>query len=383
MIKKNIQRYRVMHLIGSLQVGGAEQVVCTLLQGFRKTDVQGMVIALAGGPLEHELNELGFEVMIRPFSWACAPLWLIRTALELHRCSVDVLHTHLFTTDQLGRLVGLLSGVPVVTTLHSPSTWKRSRNLKNRLKRLVDMLTSRHLCAGLVAISQEIKDYQSRYGGIPANKMCIIGNPVYTDRFNHDEDARTRIRKSNGIGEKDIVLITVAGLKPIKAQDDLLHAFARLVFIHKQLKLFFVGDGPCRNELEDLSIKLGLNEHVIFCGMQQDVSAYLSASDIFVLCSLSEGISMAILEAMAASLPVVATAVGGNIALVNEGQTGFLIPSREPVIMADTIDKLIADLPAARIMGRKGAEFVRRHYDVSLICDQYADIYQETKKISS
>lgn len=367
---------KVMHLIGSLRVGGAEKVVCSLIQGLRATDTCSIVMTMAGGPLERELQQLGVETIIRPFSWPTSIQWIRCVSQEIQQRQIDLLHTHLFTTDMLGRIAARRAGVPVITTLHAPSPWKRSRRLKPYVQRWADLISARHACDALVAISPEVRDFQIRYGGMPAGKMHVIGNPVHTEQFSANPLARERIRSHYGIEPAATVLINVASLRPIKGQEYLLHAFAHLAKERDDLKLLLLGDGPCRQALMALSTALGIARQVIFCGVCPDVAGHLSAADIFVMSSLSEGISMAILEAMASARPIVATSVGGNVDLIQNQENGLLVPSRNPEAMAEAIRRLMQTPVEAHNMGARAAQFVREHYDAPRIARAYTELYR-------
>jgi glycosyltransferase involved in cell wall biosynthesis len=365
----------VMHLIGSLRIGGAEKVVCSLIRGFSHTGTRSSVMALAGGPLKEELHSLGADVIIRPLNRAATPLWLLQTARELKCRSVDLLHTHLFTTDVLGRLAGRMAGVPGVTTLHAPSTWKRSYRIKDRTKHHADRFTARYACDALVAISEEVKAFQVKVGGLPASKLHVIGNPVHTAMYGKDPVIRSRVRNLFGIQDNDIVILNVAGLKPIKGQEYLLQAFASLAQ-RRRLKLLLAGDGKSRTRLETLRWSLGISENVTFCGARDDVPDILAAADVFVMSSLSEGISMAILEAMATGLPTVATAVGGNTDLIRHMQTGILAEPRDLASLAEGIAFILDNPAEACAMGRRAAQFVRERYDAPLIARKYENLYR-------
>jgi len=167
-----------------------------------------------------------------------------------------------------------------------------------------------------------------------------ICNGVDTHRFR--PGGRQVARAALGIGPERIVVGTVGRLDPVKDQVGLLRAFSRVVDDSRVL-LLIAGDGPCRAELETTVSALGLDGRVRLLGERDDVPSVLAAMDVFVLCSIAEGISNTILEAMATGLPVVATRVGGNPELVVDGKTGCLVEPRSPAALAASLRRYFED----------------------------------------
>ncbi len=369
---------RVLHFIGSLRVGGAEKVVATLVTSTDRNRLRLCVLAFDGGLLERELSKEGIEVVIKPFKWFRLPFWMVATVRELRRRKVDVIHTHLFTADLLGRVVGRLAGIPViVSTLHAPSTWKKSRSLKDRVKRYLDMVTANRINDGLIAISEEVKRYQVETGGMKESKIRVLTNPVSMSDFSKDLSCKRETRMALGLSEKDIVLINVGSLKPIKGQQYLIQAVAHLRDRHPDLKTIIVGDGYLRNDLERLCERLRVKERVLFVGLRQDIPRLLSVADIFVVSSLSEGISIAILEAMAMELPIVATDTGGNKELIRNKETGLLTIPADERDLANCIESLIRHPDSARQMAENAFEYVQSHHDSRRIADEIGTYYEE------
>jgi glycosyltransferase involved in cell wall biosynthesis len=185
---------------------------------------------------------------------------------------------------------------------------------------------------------------------------------------------RPAARAALGIGSEHLVIGTVGRLDPVKDQVGLLKAFSRLTDDPRAF-LLIVGDGPCRQELEATIGALGLGDRVRLLGERDDVPAVLSAMDVFVLCSVGEGISNAILEAMATGLPVVATRVGGNPELVTDGSTGFLVEPRSPAGLAARLRRYLEDpmLPAHH--GRAAREHAEAEFSLERMVGAYEQLY--------
>lgn len=369
---------RVLHLIGSLKVGGAETVVTTLLRSSDYDRFQYTILILERGPLMDELAGSPVRVMILPFRWLTMPLWLLKTVRRLRALRIDVVHTHLFSTDILGRAAGKLARVPViVSTYHAPSTWKQERSVKNFLRRTLDALTANCLTDGLTAISHAVFGYQTTTGQIRGEKLRVITNPVRCHRFRCDAGSRAAMRRELGVFEEERVLINVSSLAPIKGHEYLLRACPLLLDHPGRWRLLLVGDGPLKSELKRVAQSLGIADRVFFLGQRRDVPDLLRASDVFVMSSLSEGVSMAILEAMAAALPIVATRVGGNVDLIAPGHTGMLVEPRNESALAGAIRHLLDAPQEAALLGCNARHYVRQHHDARLIARQYEDYYRE------
>lgn len=375
---------KTMHFVGSLKLGGAEKVVSVLSQAFSKVNCEVYILAFASGALEAECLRGGAKIIIRPFRWRHSIQWLLYFVKELKQLKIDVLHTHLITADVLGRIGGRLAGIPViVSTMHAPSTWKRSGRIKDRLKTIVDRMTANYLSDCLFSISKQVSDYQVRYGGINPTKIRVISNPIAVDRYQRNEVDRVAIRSVLGVEAHHTVITNVASLKPIKGQKYLLEALRGIVDHYRDVRVLLVGDGEDRGGLEELASALGVTEHVHFLGNRLDIPAILSASDIFAMPSLSEGISMSILEAMAAELPVIATAVGGNPDIILDKVTGLLVAPADNSAMATALGRVISDREFARSLGLRAKQFVNDHHDAGKIAGQlehvYRSIYREKR----
>lgn len=381
-IEQSGNKIRVLHLIGSLKLGGAEKVVSILARSFNKNSCDIYILAFATGELEKECLRSRANVIIRPFQWRNSMHWLYDFVKELKRLKIDVLHTHLFTADLLGRIGGRLAGVPiVVSTIHAPSTWKRSQRLKDRLRRLADRYTANHVCDALFSISEQVSAYQVKYGGIDPTKLSSISNPIMINEYEDKKLLRNDTRAILGLNADQKVIINVASLKPVKGQTYLLQALQIVKVRHPNIRLLLVGDGDDKDTLMRVADTLGIMDNVIFLGNRLDVPALLAATDLFVMPSLSEGISIAILEAMASELPIVATSVGGNPDIIKDGVTGILVEPADAAALATAIERLLNEGDYARTLAKSAKQYVKDHHDAEMIAGQleasYRTLYQK------
>ncbi len=208
-----------------------------------------------------------------------------------------------------------------------------------------------------------------------SGRYSVIPNGIPVKAFSGSAGARLSWRQQHGFRSDDFLFACVARLMPEKNHDVLLRAFANGAAAHSQLLL--VGPGKLRPELEHLAEELNLSGRVHFLGLQDDIPPILSSADAFVLTSTREGNPLAVMEAMAAGLPVVATSVGGVPELVEDGRQGFLVRSGDRNGLAHAMTRLIRDPKAARAMGRAAHKRAVERFDVSTMARRYLDLYEQ------
>jgi glycosyltransferase involved in cell wall biosynthesis len=202
-----------------------------------------------------------------------------------------------------------------------------------------------------------------------------IYNGIDTEAFSPGDDG-FRIRRRMGIQERAFVIGIVSRLDPIKDHLTLFTAFNGLKKSYPDLRLLVIGDGPARQKLESLS-----GEGIDFLGPRLDIAELLRCLDLFVLPSLNEGISNAILEAMASGLPVVATRAGGNPELVKDGETGILFNPGDIQGIASAIFSYMKDGRQRRIHGTSGRSMARRHFGVEAMVKSYEKVYERVANV--
>jgi glycosyltransferase involved in cell wall biosynthesis len=218
------------------------------------------------------------------------------------------------------------------------------------------------LVHAFVCVSHDSARYAAAEG-VPAARLSVLWNGIDLDRFPY--------RGPQPAGPA----VTIARLSPEKDLQNLLQAVRQAADVQPAFRLEIAGDGPCRDELLKQASELRLGEHVRFLGEVRDITALLARASLFVLPSQSEGISLTILEAMASGLPVVATRVGGNPEVVDEGRTGLLVPARDPSALALAIGRLAGSFDAGQLMGRAARQRVEAHFDIRKMVARYEALY--------
>jgi glycosyltransferase involved in cell wall biosynthesis len=227
---------------------------------------------------------------------------------------------------------------------------------------------------GIIACSTRVRDaFRARHPRYPSRRLIVIENGVDTSSRAPVADALASVRKP---GHR--VVVTVARLDPVKDLGTMIRALATLG--DRKVQLVLVGDGPTREELTALTRDLGLEERVTFLGFRRDVADILRAADVFALSSISEGMPLAALEAMAAGLPVVATAVGGTPEVVRDGVTGLLVPARDPNAFGAALARVLDDDALRASMGAASRARVEASFSLRVTTERYLDAYEALRR---
>jgi glycosyltransferase involved in cell wall biosynthesis len=275
----------------------------------------------------------------------------VRLAQLLRRERIQVLVTFLFHPTLLGRLMGSLFGVPIRVSS------ERTMASESRVRRMLNRWTV-GLATHVVAVSDRVAAYAAREFRIPPDRLTTICNGVDLDRF--------RPAPRDGFGGGSVIGST-ARLHAENDHASLLRAFSRVSMRWPEAELLLVGRGPEEARLKALAEDLGTSTRIHFVGEQEDVAPFLHQMDLYVQPSVAAGMPNALLEAMAAGLPVVATAVGGTPEAVVEGETGLLVPPRNPMALADAMLKLLEDRRLAEAFGRAGRARVEADFGEKLM----------------
>jgi len=352
------RRIRVAHLCVGLHVGGLETLLVQLARHVDRARFDLRFIALAGGGSAGKAIEtLGFEMTTLREPEGLRPRLPFALASLLRQWNADLLHTHNTKPLLYGVLAARGVRAAVVHTRHGQrhGAGRRQTALFNLAARQADRIVSVSHDSSRLALEQ----------GAPAAKLCVIRNGTDIKRF-----AFTG-------GRADGPAVTVARLSAEKDIESLLRAAAMVAAEDNAFRLDIAGDGPRRAPLEALSRELGVSQRVRFLGQVDDVPRLLAAASLFVLPSLTEGIALTLLEAMACGLPTVATRVGGNPEVVADTQSGLLVPPQSPAQLAQAILQLRRNPQRARQMGEAGRRRVETVFDVRSMVGQYQDLYFE------
>lgn len=365
----NSRKLKVMHILPTLGIGGMETVLVEMLQLFDKKRFVTCVCSMEKkGELAVDLEKTDIRVFsVEKFNkFDISRVW--RLAQLLKREKIDIVHTYSGVYRD-GAIAAKLAGVPV--TLH---TDQGKLYAEKMLTPFYHRVISNYFRDKVIAVSQDLKNYLSKNIGINPKKIIVIPNAVKTDVIVQGFD-KYMYRKKIGFSSDDLLIGIVARLVPVKDHAMLLEAVAKVFKAIPKAKLLIVGDGPLKNDLESQVKRLGIDKNVVFMGKRRDIPEILLSLDLFVLSSKHEGTSLSILEAMVYSLPIVATRVGGNPALIDDQCTGLLVESGNPEEMADAIMELLNDNKKRISFGANAREKVVANFDLTKTVKQYEGLY--------
>lgn len=361
----------ILQVTAPAPFGGLESVVRVLSTGLRDIGHRVRVVAAIGNNEQHqfvdELRSSGIEVLVPHAGYFGEAREVRRFALEQ---GVNVVHTHGYHSDILTGLTATGLSFRTVSTVHGYT----GGDLKNRLYERVQQALLRRFDA-VVAVSRPLEALL-RDRGVPPHRLRMIPNALKQDRPVLPRDvARERL----GLPPSGIVLGWVGRLSSEKAPEVMLHALARLA--PPEWVTAFVGDGPELPELSRLVNRLGVADRVRWLGNIPHAAEVLSAFDLLVMSSRTEGTPMVLLEAMTNGIPIVATAVGGIPDLLGNGEAGWLVPSEDPVALAAAIESALADRRGreARVSAAKAR--VASEYDVATWLGRYEAVYRQVVSI--
>ena len=367
------KRIKVLHLVEKLEVGGLERIVACIAGNIDRNryDIEVWCSSQAG-PVADGLSRDGIKVRVLGINSCYSPRSVLKLAGLFKEHGPDILHTHTYFDNTLGRMAALGAGVPVAI-VHVHSIYSGQYSPMNILvERLLSFFTDKVICC-----SEAVKEFVLKGEKIAPSKVTVILNGVDPAPFIRPLDRRS-CRASLGLGDGETVIITVAALTSRKGQRFFLQAMADIVKKHEDVRYLVVGGGPLGDALKAQAESLGIGCNVVFTGERGDVPDLLRISDIFVLpSSIVEGLPVSVIEAMAAGLPVVATKVGGVHEVVEDGMTGILVPPEDPGAIAKAVLSLLADRDKAGRMGDEGREVFLEKFSSRAMVAGVEALYQD------
>ena len=368
---------RVLHLVETLQIGGTEtQAVQTAVH--QRSMGQEIVVGClrAEGALLKELQRAGIPVIEfrkqkKLLSIRC--LWqLLRLAAFLRREQFQVLHCHDLMSNLLGVPAARLARTTVIISSrrYFDLEWW-SGSWRNWIVGWIYRLSTH-----VIVNSKSIRDLIIHRDHVRHEKIRVVYNGIDTNRFgelvSHQEATLSAIRKHS------LLVAVVANMySTVKGHGTLIAAAKQVCKIFPQVRFVLIGDGVERPKLEEQVKIAALQEYFLFLGSRKNVPELLASCNLFVLPSESEGLPNVVLEAMAAGLPVIATAVGGVPELIQDGVNGLLVPPREPKALSEAISRLLSDEGLRRRLGRAGRERAVREFSFYRLINVLTKLYTE------
>jgi glycosyltransferase involved in cell wall biosynthesis len=405
----------VMQIISNLNVGGAQEVVRTLAEYLAASgECQPLVCTFEGGPLLDPIQQSGIRIEMLPqrrHTILALPLFIaemIRLRKSLTRLirqyEIDVIQTHLlrsldflilsllYTTDLQAVFWTFHSANFELTQEKLPAkqTWllgpkRLIHRLSYRFATGLAACTPRAGTVGFIAISGRVKESMVKVLGPVGNWITVICNGVDTKRY-EPKDAvrdprsatRARIRNHLGLGSDTRLIAMVGTLKKVKGHCYIIEAMSELAPRHPNAHLLIIGDGELRGDLQAQVAERDLLDRIHFLGSRQDIPDLLAASDLFVLPSLWEGLSMALLEAMATGLPIVASSVSGTVQAIIPNETGLLVTPGNVAELAGAIDQLLSNPAQAQTLGAAAKQRAEAEFSAKKQANEHLALYHRS-----
>lgn len=353
---------RIVEVISTLRIGGAENQVVQLLNGWNSSKFKKHLVTFEATK-SHLSDAVSPDVtrhhipLRRRGQISC----ILRMARLFRQIQPDIVQAHLFHTNLYTVLAAWLAGVPVIiTTEHGKNLWKKPWH------RWIERWIVSPLLTRRVAVSEDIRAIRVRGTEVPEEKILVIPPCVTIP------DTASTYRETD-----TIKVGTIGRMVEAKDYPTLIRAFACAIQSGVKAELIFLGDGPLRTSLEELSRKLQLSAVTHFPGFQANVAERLKDFDLVVFSSIREGIPVAMLEAMAAGVPVVATRVGGIPEVITDGVDGLLVEKGNPESLAKAIAHAAADPVLRKTLGRQGRQRVASSYSQQAVCQRYENLFNE------
>ncbi len=366
---------KVCHIIHSLSQGGAEQVLLELAHVRGLTSLELDVVSLMptkGLPLPVRLRTLGVDVFSLDLPSRWDPRGLIRALALLRDLAPDVIHSHGKHADLVGAFVARRLSIPLISTLH---LIEDAPTLVGRGKRWLAAHARARSAAMTVAVSHALRDWYLRAFPVEPTRVVTIHNGVIPGPGT-TPSSKAALRSALGVPRSAVMATTVAMLRPGKGHAELLTAAARIP-PSVRLSIVLVGDGPLRDSLEASACASSLPfRRVIFAGFREDVPALLEASDFVVHPSTFDALPTALIHALAAGRPAVATAVGGIPEIVTP-ETGLLIPPGDIEALADALIRLTRDSDLRLRLGRLARRRFESGFHAASWASRLRELYQE------
>lgn len=372
------KKIKIMHLTLSMGYGGLERIINQFAKKMDKDKFEISISCLdSGGPFLDDLSKNGLKKFVFTRKPGILDISLLLKLINLlKREKIDIIHSHSgcsFYAAIAGRLAGVKR---IIHTDHG-------RLIPDKMGLILEDKVASILLNAYVAVSYELSNYLQYRVKINKDKIITIINGVDTDCFKpFPEVEKKDVKKEIGVFEDAEIIGTVCRLDPVKNLIFMIETVKDILKKREKTILLIVGEGPERKPIEDVVDKLELNNKIILLGKRNDVERIMPILDIFILPSISEGTSMTILEAMACAIPVIASMVGGNTKLVQEGKNGYLFPLNKPELLNNRVLELLNDKKKREKMGKEARIIVEKELSFNHMLSEYTRLYYNVASLT-
>ncbi|HLG29158.1 MAG TPA: glycosyltransferase, partial [Candidatus Brocadiales bacterium] len=358
----------------SVQIGGAEKVIMTLSKSMKDSAFDSIVASFVTfgepeGEFIEETKRLGIETRIITTKKKCHFILseLIRNLFDLCRLlrkeNIKLLHTHGYKADIIGLMASKILNIPIVSTAHGWTACSKNVKLYESLDRFVLRFFDK-----VIAVSDSVKERLLK-SHISPQKIEKIYNAIELKVHTPNSELPTP--------NSELHIGAIGRLSIEKGLNYFLEAGKEVISRYPQTRLLIVGDGPERQNLEIMAERLAIKDKVIFCGFQKDIGKIYSILDVVVLSSVTEGLPLTLLEALAHEKPVVATKVGGVPELIKDGETGILVNPKDSLKLANGILKILDNPEEAKDLAIRGRKLVEEKFNIKSMDERLEKLYYE------
>lgn len=360
----------ILYLVNHLNIGGITSYVFSLSKALKARD-HNIFVASGSGELLSEFKDAGFTHILVPMRTKSelspgilVSLFKLKKIVKRH--GIQIIHSNSRTTQVLGVGLSFVTGVPHVTTAHGFFRKSLSRRIFSSWGK------------NIIAISDSVKDHLVSDFGRRDCDISVIYNGIDTDRFlRKDKSSVSGLKEELRIAATAPVIGIIARLSDVKGHCYLLEAMKDVLAQIPQAKLLIVGEGRMYGQLLALTKKLGIENNVVFMRQVCDTSRVLSVMDVFVMPSLQEGLGLALMEAMAAGVPAVGSAVGGIKDLIQDGFNGFLVSPADPGALSKAILRLLREPDKAKSLAQQARVFINESFSLKKMALETEEFYQK------
>ena len=371
-----VNNIRLLHIVGDSSFGGAAKIILRMAETMRsegwQVDLLTTNAVFQQAAEENGIGTVDIDVIrreIRPF-WDLLGLFRLYRFLRHERYTV--VHTHTSKAGFVGRLAAWLARVPVILhTTHGFAFHERSSRAKRVFYSTLERLAA-YWCDRVVSVSEFHRRWALELGICGGDKIMAIPNGIAEPQ---SRMPALQLRRDWGAHNDDLVILSTGRLAPEKGLEDLLKAASLLRRMGQRFRVVLAGDGPLRGQLENLARDLAISDQVTFLGYREDIPDLLAACDLVALPSLREGLSIALLEAMAAGKPIVATSIGSNVTVASQAEMALLVPPCDHQALSEAIIRCGRD-PALRMrLGSNARRVFESRYTEEKMLSAYRKTY--------
>ncbi|AMM40200.1 sugar transferase [Candidatus Desulfofervidus auxilii] len=366
---------RVLHTIETHGPGGAESVILTIASKLDHYNFESFGFFIKNGWIVDNFKRKNIQVRVSQNKYYLDVPLLKDLIMYIIKHKINIIHSHEFTMSFYSTLVAKITNIKCVTTIHGNKDYIMEKMTRKLIMKFIAYNSY------IVTVSNELKNWLHKTIKIPENKIKLIFNGVDTKKFNNDESKKLLYKKSLcdelKITDKSIIISNVARLYEVKGHKYLIDAASLVLKKYPDVHFMIAGDGPEKHKIQKMIKERKISKNFHLLGERSDIPKILSASDIYVLSSLSEGLSLSILEAMACGLPIIATDVGENSKLIFKNENGYLVPPQNPIALANKIKYLIKNKEKRKNFGIKSRTIVEKKFNQDIMVNKYAELYKK------